>query len=200
MNERPLVKRAANGVCALCKRMWWAFLIGGLAAVIFGILAFARPGVALLALATYFAAMVLVHGAVNVWGALTNREKDGWWIMLLMGLFWLFAGGYALFRPELSTTAFVMLVAFTAIFIGVMLLVLGFRIRKETEREWVLYLNGVVSVLFGILIFARPLAGSLSVVYLIATWAVILGVLKIWFAFKIKNLPDHIGQKIAART
>jgi uncharacterized membrane protein HdeD (DUF308 family) len=91
-----------------------------------------------------------------------------------------------------------LVVAFTAIFIGVLLLTLGFKIRKESEREWVLYLTGTVSVLFGALIIARPLEGSVSVVYLIAWWAVLLGALKIWFAFKVKNLPENVGKRLAS--
>jgi uncharacterized membrane protein HdeD (DUF308 family) len=200
LDDKPTATRAARGVQAFCKRTWWVFLVGGAAAVIFGILAFARPGIALLVLATYFAAMVLVDGAVNAWGALTNRDKDGWWVMLLLGLLAVAAGGYALFNPALSMSAFVLLVAFTAIFIGMLLLTLGFKIRKESSREWVLYLTGAVSVLFGALIVLRPLEGSVSVVYFIASWALLLGALKIWFAFKVKNLPENIGEHLGAKT
>lgn len=196
--DKPTLARAAKGVQAFCKRTWWVFLIGGVAAVIFGILALAQPGIALLVLASYFAAMVLLDGALNAWGALSNRDKDGWWVMLLLGILAVVAGGYALFHPALSMPAFVLVVAFTAIFIGVLLLTLGFKIRKESEREWVLYLAGTVSVLFGALIIARPLEGSVSVVYLIAWWAVLLGALKIWFAFKVKNLPENVGKRLAS--
>ena len=183
VDEKPIAAQAAKDVQAFCKRTWWVFLISGAAAVIFGILAFARPGIALLVLATYFAAMVFVDGAVNAWGALTNRDKDGWWVMLLLSILAVVVGGYALFHPALSMPAFVLLVAFTAIFIGMLLLTLGFKIRKESKQEWVLYLTGAVSVLFGALIILQPAAGSISVVHFIASWALLIGVLKIWFAF-----------------
>ncbi|MEJ2515685.1 MAG: HdeD family acid-resistance protein [Gammaproteobacteria bacterium] len=199
MENRPVLAAAGRGVCDFCKRTWWVFLIGGAAAVIFGILAFMNPGIALLVLATYFAAMVLVDGGINAWGAVKNREKDGWWIMLLLGILGIAVGGYALFHPQLSVPAFVFLVAFTAIFIGVLLVSLGFRIRKEIETEWILYLTGAVSIIFGALIFLRPLEGSLSVVYLIASWAVLLGALKIWFAFKVKNFPENMAERVQAR-
>jgi uncharacterized membrane protein HdeD (DUF308 family) len=198
MEGAALPAPSASGVQALCKRTWWVFLIGGIAAVIFGILAFMKPGVALLVLASYFAAMVLVSGAVNIWGALSNRDKDGWWIMLLLGGLSVVAGGYALFHPALSMSAFVLLVAFTAIVIGFLLLTMGFKIRKESEREWVLYLSGALSVLFGMLIVLRPLEGSVSVVYFIAGWALLLGAMKIVFAFKVKNLPGNLGERLTA--
>jgi uncharacterized membrane protein HdeD (DUF308 family) len=197
--SRPALAKAATGARALCKRTWWVFLIGGIAAVVFGILAFMQPASALLVLAIYFAAMVLVDGAVNAWGALTNRDKDGWVLLLLLGVIGVAAGGYALLHPALSVTAFIFVVAFTAILFGALLLTLGFKVRKETEREWILYVNGGLSVLFGILIIARPAEGAVSVVYLIAFWAILLGALKIWFAFKVKNLPDAVGERLASR-
>ncbi len=78
---RPVVSRLADGACELCNRMWWVFLIGGIASVIFGILAFMNPAAALLVLSMFFAAYVLVDGAVNIWGSITNRDKDGWWMI-----------------------------------------------------------------------------------------------------------------------
>ncbi len=175
---------------ALCKRNWWVFLIGGIASVIFGVLALANPGIALLLLATFFAASLLVDGGVNVYGGITHRDKDGWWVLVLIGVLGVAVGGYLLMNPQLSMIAFVYVVAFTAVFLGALCIALGFKVRKQTEREWVLYLTGAVSVLFGVLIYAQPLTGALSVVYMIAAWAIIIGVLRIIFSFKMKNLPE----------
>ncbi|MGI9247266.1 MAG: HdeD family acid-resistance protein [Steroidobacteraceae bacterium] len=183
---------------ALCKRTWWVFLIGGIAAVVFGLLAFARPVEAWFIVATFFAASILVDGAVHVVGSLGNRANDGWWIMLLMGALGVLVGGYALLHPLVSMAAFVYLVAFQAVLFGVFLLMLGYKVRAATEREWLLYLAGAISLLFGILAFAQPGLGGLSVIWTIATWAVVMGVLRIVFAFKAKALPEKIQTRMAA--
>jgi uncharacterized membrane protein HdeD (DUF308 family) len=182
---------------ALCKRTWWVFLIGGLASVAFGVLAFARPGVALFVLATFFAAYLLVDGISNVIGSLRHREKDGWWIMLLMGILGVLVGGFALLNPPISMMAFVYLVAFEAILLGVFLLMLGYKVRQATTREWILYVAGALSILFGIVVVMNPAVGSISIVYTIAVWAVIIGVLKVIFAFGVKNMPERIESKLA---
>ena len=179
---------------ALCKRTWWVFLVGGIAAVIFGLLAFAKPVAAWLVVATFFAASILVDGAVNLWGSIQHREKDGWWIMLLLGVLGVLVGGFALLNPLVSMTAFVYLVAIQAVLLGVFTAMLGHKVREATSREWVLYLTGAVSVLFGILVFVNPAAGGISVIWLIASWAIAVGVLKIWFALKVKNLPDRLAK------
>jgi uncharacterized membrane protein HdeD (DUF308 family) len=179
---------------ALCKRTWWVFLVGGIATVIFGLLAFAKPVAAWLVVATFFAASILVDGAVNLWGSIQHREKDGWWIMLLLGVLGVLVGGYALLNPLVSMTAFVYLVAIQAVLLGVFTFMLGHKVREATSREWVLYLTGALSVLFGILVFVNPAAGGISVIWVIASWAIVVGALKIWFALKVKNLPDRLAK------
>jgi uncharacterized membrane protein HdeD (DUF308 family) len=99
---------------ALVRRAWWVFLVGGIAMVAFGALALVNPGIALLVLATFFAASVLVDGVSNVVGSIQNRDKDGWWIMLLIGLLGAGVGGYALFNPPISILAFVLIVVCVA--------------------------------------------------------------------------------------
>ena len=181
---------------ALCKRTWWVFLIGGIASVIFGILAFLNPAAALLVLGMFFAAYVLVDGAVNVWGAISHRDKDGWWAMLLIGIVGVLIGGYALINPPVSMMALVFLVAVMAVVIGVSLLVLGYKIRAETEREWMLYVAGGLSLLLGLLMFVNPGLGGVSLVYTIAFWAILIGVLRVVIAFKVKNLPEKVGDRL----
>jgi uncharacterized membrane protein HdeD (DUF308 family) len=183
---------------ALCRRTWWVFLVGGLASVVFGIFAFMSPGIALLVLSMFFAAAILVDGASNIVGAVQHREKDGWWIMLLIGILGVVAGGYALLNPPLSMMAFILLVAFEAIVLGVFLLMLGYKVRQATSREWILYVTGALSILFGILVIVNPVAGSVSIVYMIAGWALVVGALKVLFAFRVKNLPERAGEKFSA--
>lgn len=182
-----------KGASELCNRAWWVFLIGGIASMAFGILALANPGIALLVLAMFFAAWVLVDGAANIWGALSNRDKDGWWAILLLGIAGVLAGGYALLNPPVSMIVFVYVVAFIAMFIGFTSLYLGWKIREQIPNEWILYLSGALSVLFALLILFNPGVGGLSVVYLIAGWALLIGALRIWFAFRVRKLRDRIG-------
>jgi len=196
-NSGGLVGNLGARADVLCKRTWWVFLIGGIASVIFGVLAFMEPMTAWLIVSMFFAASVLVDGVFNVIGAVQHREKDGWWIMLLMGALGVLVGGYALLNPPVSMMAFLYLMALEAIMLGVFLIMLGYKVRAATQREWILYLAGGLSVLFGILVVANPLAGSLSVIKLIAAWALVTGVLKIIFAFRVKNLPERVGDRIA---
>jgi len=72
---------------ALLRQAWWALLIGGIASVIFGVLAFMWPGLTLFVLAVFFAATVFVDGVVTIISAIRNRATAShWWLWLLLGL------------------------------------------------------------------------------------------------------------------
>ena len=182
----------------LCKRAWWVFLLGGIASVIFGILAFMDPAIALAVLALYFAAWVLIDGVVNIVGAVRHRDQDGWVLVLLMGLLGALVGGYALLNPPVSMMAFLYVVSFMAILFGVLMISFGRKVRQEIEREWILYAIGGLSIAFGVLIIVQPASAATSVVWMIATWAVVTGALRIFFAMFVKNLPENVGEKLAA--
>jgi uncharacterized membrane protein HdeD (DUF308 family) len=49
-----------------------------------------------------------------------------------------------------------------------------------------------------VVVFANPLAGAISIVYLIAGWAVVIGALKVLFAIRIKSMPGRLGDKFSA--
>lgn len=192
-NTTGLLANLGGDARALCKRTWWVFLVGGIAAVIFGVLAYAQPVAAWLVVAVFFAAAILVDGAFSIAGAIQHREKDGWWILLLIGVLGVLVGGYALMNPLVSMAAFVYLVAFQAIVFGVFIAMLGYKVRAATEREWLLYLTGGLSIVFGLLVVVNPVAGAISVIWLIAAWALVTGALRIVFAFRIRNLPERAG-------
>ena len=151
-------------------------------------------------ISVFFAAAILVDGVFNVVGSLQNREKDGWWLMLLIGLLGVAVGGYALLNPPVAMGAFVLIVAFQAILLGVLLVMLGYRIRLATTREWILYLTGALSILFGFVVAARPILGGFTIVWIIATWAIVIGVLKVWFALRVRSLVSDVKDRVAGAT
>jgi uncharacterized membrane protein HdeD (DUF308 family) len=77
---------------------------------------------------------------------------------------------------------------------GVLMIWAGFKLRTEIEREWLLWLLGAVSVLFGLLLIAQPAAGLMGFVWVIATWAVAEGILKILLAFKARRFGAGLAE------
>jgi uncharacterized membrane protein HdeD (DUF308 family) len=183
----------------LVRKTWWAFVLGGLASMAFGVLALLAPVAALFVLGVFFAAAVLLDGAAALSGAFQHRDKDGWWVLALLGALGVLVGGYALLVPPAAVAAFVAVVAFQAIVLGVLTVMLGWRVRRVAEGEWILYLTGVVSVLFGVTVLAKPELGSLSVVSIVAFWAIVTGAMKTVFGLKLKTQPPHWNGEPAPR-
>ncbi len=90
--------------------------------------------------------------------------------------------------PGITSLALLYVIAFWAIFTGVAEIMYGIRVRKEVENEWTLILTGALSVLFGILLLIWPGAGMLSLVWLIAIFAILYGIALVALSFKVKKM------------
>ena len=183
----------------MLKQAWWALLIGGIALVVFGVLALVWPIATLLVLALFFAASILIDGVFTVIGAIRARGRaDNWWLWLLLGILGVVVGAIGLFAPGAAAAAMVLLLAAYAIATGVLMIWMGVKLRKEITGEWLLILAGVVSVIFGAVIAWQPVAGLLGLVWAIGVWAIVVGVLKIALAFRARRYVREPGGTRAA--
>lgn len=170
---------------------WWLFLIRGIAAILFGILAFAQPGLTLAMLVLFFGAYALVDGVFALIGAIRLRSFDKeWWFMLLMGLAGIAIGIVTFHAPQITAVVLLLYIAIWACVMGVMQIVLGIRFRKEIEGEFWLILSGVFGVTFAFLVLWNPLPGALAVLWMIAAFAIVMGVSFVLLAFRLKKLKQ----------
>jgi uncharacterized membrane protein HdeD (DUF308 family) len=181
-------------LAAILHRTWWVLLLRGLAAIAFGLFTWSRPGISLATLVLLFGAYTLADGILGVWTAISGRsEHESWWLMLLGGLVGIGVGLLTFSAPGLTAVVLLFYIAIWAISTGVLGIVAAIRLRKEIQGEWLLVLGGLASVLFGALLVARPGAGALAVMGLIAGYAVVFGVLLVILAFKARGFGKLIA-------
>lgn len=166
---------------------WWLFLIRGICAIIFGILALIWPGITLLTLVIFFGAYAIVSGVFSLFGALRHGAQGRVW-MILSGILGIAAGIIAFAWPGITTIALLYVIAFWAIFAGIAEIIAGIKLRNEIENEWMLIIGGVLSVIFGLLLVIWPRSGALALTWLIGIFAIIYGVTTVVLAFRVKNL------------
>ena len=185
-------------VLPLLSRNWWALALRGLAAILFGILAFAWPGITLFVLIVFFGAYMLVDGIFAIVAAV-RAAGDGarWGLMLIEGVLGVAVGLVAFFWPGLTALALLYLIAAWAIVTGIMEIAAAIRLRREVVGEWAMILGGALSVLFGVLLVVIPArAGLLSLTWLIGAYAVVFGVLQVVLAFRVRNAPSSAQGRV----
>ena len=176
----------------MLSRFWWLLLLRGVLAILFGIAAIAWPGITLVTLVIMFAAYAFVDGVFDVVHAISHRKEiEHWGLLLIEGLCGIAFGALAFLAPGLTTfvgsVVIAMYIAAWAIVTGVIRIVMAVRLRKEIDGEWLLALSGVVSIALGLVMMARPDVGVLAMLYAIAAWAIVLGVVLIVFAFRARR-------------
>ena len=166
---------------------WWAFALRGVAAIIFGILAFAWPGVTLAVLVLLWGAYALVDGILALVSAFRTGH-DHRWALLIEGVVGIGAGVATFLWPGLTALVLVYIIAFWALITGVLEIMAAFRLRKVIENEWWLVLSGALSVVFGIVLFAAPGAGALALVWVIGAYAVLFGIVLLALGFRLRTM------------
>jgi uncharacterized membrane protein HdeD (DUF308 family) len=183
----------------LLSEYWWVLLLRGIFAIAFGVTAYAWPGLTLATLVLFFAAWVFVDGIFDVFHAFAGRkDNENWWLLLLEGLLGIAFGVITFQAPQITALILLLYIAFWAIATGVLRIVMAVRLRNEIEGEWWMALGGLASVVFGMIMLARPGAGALTLLLFIAAWSIIVGILMVILSFKArgfgKTLVEAGGQ------
>lgn len=166
-------------------RNWWILVLRGLAAVIFGVLAYVWPGVTIAVLVLFFGAYALWDGVFALVGAFRSEDKRRW-SLVLEGLVGIAAGLFTFFWTDAAALVLLFVIGAWAVFTGVFEIVTAIRLREEIEGEWLMLISGVLSILFGIALFVWPAAGLLAVTWLIGAYALLFGLLLIILGFRLR--------------
>jgi len=182
----------ASTIAAPLARHWWVFLIRGLVAIAFGLVAFFYPGITLVTLVLLYGAYALVDGVFAVVAAVRGKEGMGprWWLALV-GVLGIVAGLVTYLYPGLTTLVLLTVIGIWALLYGITEIIGAIRLRKEIDNEWLLMMHGALAVLFGLMVLFRPGAGALALIWLIASFAFASGVLMIALAFRLKSHPAN---------
>ena len=173
---------------------WWLVLLRGVLAILFGLSAIIWPGLTWLTLIVLFGVYAIVDGLIALWtGFSRTRESPRWWTFLLEGFLNIGAGVVALIWPDLATLVLIYMIAFWAVFTGILEIVGAIRLRNEITNEWFLALGGVLSIGLGLLLFLQPAAGTLAIIWMIAGYALVFGILLVTLGIRLRswNEPDR---------
>ena len=174
---------------------WWAIALRGVAAIVFGLLAWIWPDATVFALVILFGAYALTDGIFNIMEAFSTRAEgsDRIWL-IVRGLLAIGAGIVTMVWPDISALSLLYVIAAWALVTGVLEVVAAVRLRRVIEGELFLALGGLASILFGVLAFIFPGAGAVALVWLIGVYAITFGLLLLAVALRLRaERPRHPG-------
>ena len=172
-------------------RYWGGIMVRGIVALVFGLAALFMPGFTFETLVVVFAVFALIDGIVGFFVGLFSQSIA----LVLEGLLGALIGALVLMYTAQAVLIFVIVFSAWAIITGIVEIVGSFSLRKHIANEIWLLLTGVISVLFGLLIFINPVISVVAITYLIGIYAVIFGVFFIALAFKLKSYKPSKSKK-----
>ena len=172
---------------------WWSLVVRGIVAVLFAAVTFIWPSITFAALVFLFAGYALVDGIMSLVAAVrAERAHSRWGALVFEGVVGIGAAILTVFWPAITALALVYIVAFWAIFTGVAEILAAARLRHYISGEWLLAIAGILSIAFGCLLVAAPLAGAI----VLALWA---GVYMLFFGMMLIALGIRLRGWVRAK-
>jgi uncharacterized membrane protein HdeD (DUF308 family) len=175
----------------LKSRSIWLMLLGVLA-IIVGVLALAWPGVTILALVLLFAVYAFIAAGLQGARAFTSARVGPVFGHLLLALIDAAAGVVALIWPGPTALVLVLVVGIWAVVGGFTEIFAGFGIGESAGTRALFILGGLVSVAFGVVLFAWPGLGAVTLALLFGIFAIVYGISQIVLGVRVR----HIGRAV----
>lgn len=183
-----------RGMGTIAAKYWWVMLVRGILLVLLGIAIFAWPQATLLVFVVLFAAYLFVDGIMSIVQGLSERrdgQPSGW--SFAQGVLAIAFGIAVLAWPDTIGKVLMVVIGIWAILAGIAGIAFGFRMKQVPGSGWVWFLAwGILALLFGIALIVNPAAGILSILWLVALWMVMAGVVFIMASFFVRKIGNAI--------
>jgi uncharacterized membrane protein HdeD (DUF308 family) len=198
--SKPMIFEGRTSMIRAVSKYWWIFSLRGIIAIVFGLAALLWPALTLGVMVLLFGLFALLEGLLTVVTSFGKGDEKGGWTLLLEGLVGLLVCVIVLLGtsigsilwPKVAAVMLVYYIAGWAILAGLFKIFTAFRIRKEVKGEWILGLNGLVSILVGVILILRPEAGVLALAWLIGILAVIVGIFQLLLGLKLREIGSSL--------
>jgi len=173
--------------------IWRATALRGVAAIAFAFLILIWPSIGLTALIALFGAFALVSGLATIVGAFSVPTPGNRRVLLVIeGLLGVAVGVVVFIWPGLSALGLLYAIAAWAIAIGILEIALSLSLPISGRRSLLLALSGLLSIAFGVIMFAKPGAGAIALLTLVAAFALVSGVMHVVLAIELRRVVGEL--------
>ncbi len=177
--------------------IWKTTALRGALAIAFAVVILIWPNIGLATLIALFGAFALVSGVSTIAGAFSvpfTRGRRAW--LVLQGLLGIAIGVAVVIWPDLSALGLLYAIAAWAIALGIFEIAFAFDLPLSGGRSVLLGLSGVLSVAFGVIMFAQPGAGAVALLALVAAFALVTGAMQIAFALELRRGAHELEDRV----
>lgn len=165
----------------------------GVLLIIFGMLAVGSPFLAAIAVSGFIAWLIVLAGVVHLILAFHAHGAGSLIWKLLVGLAYLFFGGYLIMHPVLGVTSLTLLLASLFLIEGILNIVLFFKMRSVGGSNWVL-VDGIITLLLGLMIYLQwPSSSVWAIGTLVGISMIISGVTRVMLSLAVRKTAAAIA-------
>jgi uncharacterized membrane protein HdeD (DUF308 family) len=170
----------------------------GVSLVILGIVAVASPFFAAVVVNTVIAWLIVMAGVVHLILAFYAFRAGSMLWKLLVGLAYVFFGGYLIVHPSLGVASLTLVLASLFLVEGVLEIVLFFQARSVQGSGWLL-VDGIITLLLGLMIYTQwPSSSAWAIGTLVGVSMIVSGVTRVMLSLAVRKATDTITSKLAA--
>lgn len=174
----------------LLSKNWWILAIQGLLLALLGAGVILLPAFTLQQLILYLGLTLLSFGLIMlIWGWLARRKGGNWFGLLFFGVLQIIVGALIQYDSGKATGVFTLTIGSFAILMGIIQIILGF---GPTKSRLLYLLNGLVSIVLGVLILADPFNAPKTLTYLTGFYSIMLGFFVMYYSFKARKLRNEV--------
>ncbi len=184
--HEPRKERKPRQPRQMNKKVWTTMMLGGVAAIVVGLLATFWPGITLEILMVVFGVFLIVMGGIWLINGLTHVKTDKlWWLGGLLGAAAVVVGIIALVHPERVLGFFATLLVIFVFAQAVMDFIIASYSKKKDQLLWIVI--GFVSIVFGLVIIINPSNFANILIFLLGVYALVHGMVAVAHAIAIKD-------------
>ena len=163
-------------------------MISGVIAILFGILALFVPHETIIKLTLYFGILILAGGLILLYLAIKNkRAEKPYGLLLIESILVLLMGGIIVFLPGETLRVFLILIGAWAILTGLLQIILAVRMKGVVSRHGMFTLNGIITLIFGLLLLIKPMGTAAFIMVVTGILALVAGVLLIYLGLSLRG-------------
>jgi uncharacterized membrane protein HdeD (DUF308 family) len=177
-------------------RSWGWILAFGIVSLLAGIAVLVWPDRTLIVVAVLFGIQLIVAGIFRFVAAFATDDLTGGTrvLLALLGVLSLIIGLYAVRHVYVTLLALALLLGIFWIINGATELFMALSHKEMPERGWTGVL-GVLSIIAGIILLAYPGISLVTLAVLLSVWLLVLGIMEISLAFRVRRLSHRVGVK-----